>query len=152
MTAGREWIAQVTPAGHLPGHVRRELDDLVRSLAGKRVVVKLWLYQKQRSSNQNRYMFGVVVKMITDAFREAGNNVDAEDVFAFLKMEVWKITQVFVTPDGEVLKGLGSSRHWTTQEMEARLEQARAWAAQTLGIGIPLPHEEIEQPNGKESA
>ena len=58
-------------------------------------------------------------------------------------VNVWKVTQVFVTPDGEVLRGPGSSRMWTTQEMELRLEEARAWAAQVLGIGIPLPNEEL---------
>ena len=62
-----EWVCQISPAGHLPGQVRRGFDDLVRSFAGKKVKVKLSAYRKQRSLNQNCYMHGVVVKMIADA-------------------------------------------------------------------------------------
>lgn len=136
-----ELVTQITNHGHLSGKDRLRFEDTIRSLAGKRVTLIVKLYQKRRSNNQNAYMWGVVIKRITDAFREAGNNVDQDDVFAFLKAEVWKTKQVFVTPDGEVLTGPGSSRNWTTQEMEVRLEQARAWAAEMLGIGIPLPNE-----------
>jgi len=136
----REFTAKVE-GGKLPEGVSWAMEEAIRALDGKKVILTVAEVKKRRSLNQNRYMFGVVVKMITDVFREAGNNVDAEDVFVFLKQNVWKTTQVFVTPDGEVFKGIGSSRNWSTHEMELRLEEARAWAAETLGISIPLPHE-----------
>jgi hypothetical protein len=129
--------------GRIPTSVWERLGETVSRLPGKRFIITLKEQKRKRSLNQNAYMWGVVIKHITDAFREAGNNVDSDDVFSFLKAEVWKVTQVFVTSDGEVLRGPGSSRTWTTMEMELRLEQARAWAAEVLGIGIPLPNESL---------
>ena len=50
MTTAREWSCLVTPAGYLPGQVRREMDDLIRGLGGKRITLKLSLYRKKRRS------------------------------------------------------------------------------------------------------
>lgn len=130
--------------GKPPTAVLHRLLDAVSATGDKRLVLTLKEQKRRRSLNQNRYMFGVVIKMITQAFRDAGNAVDDEGVFAFMKAEVWKLRQVYVTPEGEVLFGPGSTRLWSPQEMEVRLEQARAWAAEVLGVTIPLPHEEVE--------
>lgn len=137
----REWTPQISNAGLLPGNVRRELDDLIRSLAGKRVRIKLSIYQKKRSQNQNAYYWSVVIGAITQLFRENGNYVDAEDVHEFLKLRVGKLAQVIVLPDGEVVKGLGSTAKLSTIEMEVYLEKCRAFAAE-YGVVIPLPNEE----------
>lgn len=145
----REWTTQVSNAGHLPGQVRREFDDLIRSLPGKRVTIKLSLYQKRRSLNQNAYLWSVIYARIVDAFRECGNNVDADDVHSYCKDHVGKLKQVFVTPDGEVLTGPGSTAKLSTQEFEVYAEKVRAWAAETLGIRIELPNE-INQPTHTE--
>lgn len=129
--------------GRIPEATAKQIAVAVRALDGKQVVLSLREAKRTRSGNQNRYLWGVVVAAITQAFREAGNNVDAEDVYAFLKDHVWKLKQVIVTPDGEVLRGPGSTRNKTTMEMEDLLEQARAWAAEVLGIEIPLPNEHV---------
>ncbi len=134
----REWTCTVSNAGHLPGQVRREFDDLIRSLAGKKVVIKVGMYRKKRSLNQNAFYHGVVVPAVTKMFRAAGNYVDEEDVHTFLKMKVGKLSRVIVTPDGEVVKSLGSTTRLSTIEFEEYLTMIRAWAAQ-WGCEIPMP-------------
>ena len=99
--------------------------------------------KKRRSLNQNAYYWGCVLPPIVAMFREHGSNVDAEDVHAFLKDNVGKLKQVFVTPDGEVLSGPGSTAKLGTMEFEVYLEKVRAWAAEVLGIAIPLPNEQV---------
>ena len=69
----------ITSAGHLPGLKHREFDDFIRSLAGKTVRIKVSLYQKRRSLNQNAFYWGVVVESVTQLFRDNGNYVDPED-------------------------------------------------------------------------
>ena len=49
-----------------------------------------------------------------------------------------------VTPDGEVLKGLGSTAKLSTLEFEIYMEKCRAFAAEH-GVAIPLPNEEVNQ-------
>ena len=121
----------------------------MRSLAGKRVTIKLSLYRKRRSNNQNAYYWSVIIPAITAMFREYGNNVDGDDVHEFLKLRVGKLAQVFVTPDGEVMKGLGSTTKLSTMEFEVYLEKCRAFAAEH-GVAIGLPNEEVNQPTEEE--
>jgi transposase len=127
--------------GYLLPAVGEKLRATIARMEGKRIRVAVSEVKRRRSVNQNAYMWGVVIQMITDVFRDAGNMVDKDDVFDFLKAEVWKLKQVYVTPDGEVLRGPGSTRHWSTHEMESKLEEARAWAAAVMGLSIPLPNE-----------
>lgn len=140
--SSREFIAQVSGAGLLPGKTSREIADLIRSMPGKRVRIRVGLYRKKRSSHQNAYYWGVVVPLVTGMFRDAGNYCDEEDVHAFLKLRVGKLSQVIVTPDGEVVKTLGSTARLTTTEFSAYVEMIRAWAAE-FGLSIPLPWESV---------
>ncbi len=138
----KEFTCQITPNGHLPGKERLAFDDLIRSLAGKKVTVRVALYQKKRSNRENRYYWGCVIPLVTQFFRDAGNMVDGDDTHDFLKLRVGKLAQNIVTPDGEVVKTLGSTAKLSTVEFEAYMLRIRAWAAE-YGLQIPEPNEEI---------
>jgi hypothetical protein len=146
MTVALEFICPVVDGRISDTHTKR-IGEAIRAFDGRRVSLAIKEVKPTRSNNQNRYMWGVVVRMITVAFREAGNMVDDQEVYEFLKAHVWKLNQFIVSPDGEVFKSPGSTRKLTKQEMELRLEEARAWAAEVLGIQIPLPNEESELTN-----
>lgn len=141
MTAA-EYIGTVT-GGRLPLEMAAKIAALVRSMDGKKLCFSISEVKRRRSGNQNRYYWGVVIPPIVQVFREAGNSVDAEDVHSYLKEHVGKLSQVLVTPDGEVLRSLGSTAKLSTMEMETYLEKVRCWAAETLGIEIGLPNETI---------
>jgi len=128
-------------AGKLPPSVSQQITSCLSGFEGKRVIVAIREQKKRRSLNQNAYLWSVVYGRIVDVFREYGNNVDAEDVHAYCKDNIGKLKQVFVTPNGEVLTGPGSTAKLSTIEFEVYAEKVRAWAAETLGIGIPLPNE-----------
>lgn len=130
-------------AGKIPAPVMHRLLDAVAKMDGKRLILALREQKRRRSLNQNAYYWGCVLPPIVQMFREAGNAVDAEDVHAYLKEHVGKLKQVFVTPDGEVLTGSGSTAKLSTQEMEVYLEKVRVWAAE-YGVAIPLPNEHID--------
>ncbi len=127
--------------GKLPASVLHRLIDAVSMSGDKRLVLSLKEQKRKRSLSQNAYLWAVVYGRIVEVFREHGNNVDAEDVHAFCKDQVGKLKQVFVTPDGEVLTGPGSTAKLGTMEFEEYLTKIRAWAAETLGLAIPLPNE-----------
>lgn len=90
----------------------------------------------QRSNNQNRYCWGVVVKIISD---ETGN--DANDVYEFLKL---KFNQKSVTIKGQEHVIGGSLAALSKPEFEIAMERVRAWALMEYGIVIPLPNEPPE--------
>lgn len=136
----REWACQTTKDGTLPAWVQQQLSEQIKELPGKHVTLTLSVREKPRSNNANRYYWGVVIPLITAFFRGHGNYVDDEDTHEFLKLRVGKLAQVIVLPDGEVVKGLGSTAKLTTAEFEQYLERIRAWAAEYSMI-VPLPNE-----------
>jgi hypothetical protein len=128
--------------GKIPALVWQRLGDAVARMDGTRLVLTLKEQKRRRSLNQNAYLWGVVYPPIVAMFRDAGNSVDADDVHSYLKEHVGKLKQVFVTADGEVLTGSGSTAKLSTMEMEGYLERVRAWAAEH-GVAVPLPNEEV---------
>lgn len=129
--------------GRLPEREAKRIGEAIRKLDGKRIVVSLQEVKKTRSSQANRYYWGVCVKLITDAFRDAGNMVNSDDVHDFLKSEVGKLSQVLVTVEGEVFRGPGSTTKLTTTEFSNYIEAVKAWAADRLDLKIPSPDEAI---------
>lgn len=150
MTQSLEFCGLVTD-GKLPAEVSDKIAAVIRRMEGKRVLVTVREQKRRRSLNQNAFYWGVVVEAVTQMFRDAGNYVDPEDVHDFLKLRVGKLAQVFVDPNGEVIKSTGSTTKLSTQEFEVYLDRIRAWAAE-FGVVIPLPNEELQPPTERTSA
>jgi hypothetical protein len=129
--------------GQIPPSVIRRLVEAVAKVGDKWLVLTVKEQKKRRSLNQNAYLWSVVYGRIVDVFREAGNNVDGDDIHSYCKANVGKLKQVLITPDGEVLTGPGSTAKLTTAEFEVYAEKVRAWAAETLNVQIPLPNEQL---------
>lgn len=129
--------------GKPPTAVLHRLLDAIAKMDGKRLILTLKEQKRRRSLNQNSYYWGVVIPPIVRMFREHGNMVDGQDVHEFLKLRVGKLAMNIVTPDGEVVKSLGSTAKLTTMEMEVYLERVRAFAAE-YGVAIPLPGEALD--------
>ena len=130
--------------GKLSDAATGQLCTVLRSLEGKRVVVSVREQKRRRSNDQNAYLWGVVYPAAVAMFRDAGNMVDADDVHDFCKLRVAKLGQNIVTPDGEVVKTLGSTAKLTTAEFSDYIERIRAWAAE-FGCVNPDP-ESFNQP------
>jgi hypothetical protein len=97
---------------------------------GKVVEVFVRLFKTQRSLNQNRYYWGVVVAMIAE---EAGYSL--EEAHEALKFRFLAIH------NGSLLPTVRSTTTLNTAEMEEYLESIRRFAAEFYGIVIPLPNE-----------
>lgn len=100
-----------------------------------------------RSTNENRFYWGIVMPLIHAMFREAGNVVSKEEVHEYLKMHVGKLVKNIHDPEGECKAVVRSSADLTTKEWEDWLTNIRAWAA-PLGVQVPFPNELtfIEEP------
>lgn len=131
--------------GHISDGCRKAITNALKSLEGRFAMITIEERKRNRSLSQNAYMWGVVIPPIVTAFNEYGNNVDSEQVHEFLKDEVGKLTKMVVLPDGEVKRISGSTAELKTMEFEDYLERVRAWAAEVLGIQIPMPNERFNK-------
>lgn len=98
--------------------------------------------RKVRSLKQNAFYWGVVVEMVRDGLRDAGfegvkSKEDAHEVMKalFLKRSVVNVNT------GELVMIHGSTADLLTQQFNEYINQVLQWAAEYLGIVIPLPDE-----------
>ena len=90
-----------------------------------------------RSNEQNRYMWGVVYKILAD---ELGYS--CEEVHEIMAAKFLKHFVTITTKEGiEEVEIVRSTTSLKTTEMEEYLEKIRQWSAMELGISIPLPNE-----------
>ncbi len=141
MSASLEFSVLVS-GGQLSDQTAKQIASAIRSFDGKRVTVTIREQKRRRSTQANAYYWSCVIPPIVTMFREAGNMVDADDVHLFLKLRVGKLAQVFVTPDGEVIKSLGSTAKLSVSEFQDYIARIKAWAAEH-GVLIPDPNEPL---------
>ncbi|HAH22542.1 MAG TPA: hypothetical protein DCL77_02040 [Prolixibacteraceae bacterium] len=107
----------------------------------------------KRSGDQNRYYFGVIVRMVYDRLIDLGyqtcdlvqrqdefsQNLTLEDVHEFLKQQFNRST-LFSEATGEILGSVGAStKTLATVDFIAYTERIKQWAAEHLDIDIPEP-------------
>lgn len=84
---------------------------------------------KERSDPQNKYLHGVIFKMIADETGHTAQEVHEAMAWMFLRIPDTKL------PTRRSMASL------TTVEHEDFASQCRVWASQTLNLFIPLPGE-----------
>lgn len=110
---------------------RKDMDEYLALQEDGEVQVIIQKRRKPRSDNQNRYYWGVVVRLIADEIGE----LDQDLVHHYLQIAVGNFKEIkgVKVPDGTSLKNTG--------EMEEYLERVRTWASSELSICVPLPNE-----------
>ncbi len=134
--------ASVTETGILTIPNRKRLQaDLLKF---KGCSIELTIKKKnRRSSPQNRYYHGVVVKEIEIRLRELGNDVNSEVVHEFLKH---RFNQKHLLGDGgEIIDSYpGSTTEMNRFEFSEYVEKIAQWACEFLGLYIPAPNEDLQ--------
>lgn len=101
------------------------------------LIVRAKSNDKPRSSNQNRYFWGVVLRLLSEHTGYTTNECHELVKHLFLLEKVTLHTehgdQVIDTPK--------STTSLTTSEMEKFLLDIRQWASYELGLSIPEPNE-----------
>lgn len=92
-----------------------------------RLMIDRW--KDLRSDNQNRYYWGVVIKILSD---ELG--YFPEEMHEALKLK-------FLRKESKPLPTVRSTTSLTTSEFEDYLETVRVWAITEYQIRIPMPGE-----------
>lgn len=103
-------------------------DAYVKSLKDGRYTVTVKRWRPTRTNQQNKYYWGVVIQMISD---ETGQ--DKDGIHDGLRAK-------FLTTDQDKpLQIIRSTTSLNTKEMMEYIDKIVLWAAEFLGIVIPLP-------------
>lgn len=121
---------------------RKRLEQDLRSF--RNCTIEITIKKKNtRSSQQNRYYWGVVVKEIQLRLNDLGNDFEPETVHEFLKDKFNK--KEIVGEGGEVIDFLGASTtEMNKEEFGVYVDKIIEWAASFLSIAIPLPNTDLQ--------
>lgn len=122
---------------YFPGNVKDgkvKMDDPfgfkrhIASFNDKRIQIAVRKYKTQRSENQNKYYWGVVIAILGNEF-----GYDSEEMHEALKFK-------FLKKEGKLIT-VRSTASLTTTEFEVYLDKVKRWASQEYDIVIPDPNE-----------
>ena len=124
---------------------RRKLMQALQSLSGQRVLLTIEKYKRKRTSSQNRYLHGVVFPMLQQRLLDLGwkEAVSIEWVKDLIKYQFLKMETVN-EKTGEVITSIRATSSLTTSEMMDFIADIQQWSAETLGLYIPDPNEQIQ--------
>jgi len=123
------------------------LDYAIKQFNGKEITISIERKKKKRSEQQNKYYWGVIIKLIQNAIKEQWGEIhEAQEVHELLKINLF-YSEIYNNETGEVLKIGKSTAQATTIEFEEYQEDCRKWALEWFGINIPLPNDDIEIEN-----
>ncbi|MEN6423332.1 MAG: hypothetical protein ABFD76_15440 [Smithella sp.] len=107
----------------------KRLGDYLKTLHGKNIELTIRERKSQRSLNQNRYYFGVVLDILSNH-----TGYESDEMHEILKFKFLKT----VKADMEYIK---STTKLNTVEFEEYLTKIKQWAAVELNCYIPDPNE-----------
>lgn len=107
----------------------QQFNDSLISLEGKDVEVIVRTWKKERSNDQNRYYWGVIIKLLSNHF-----GYTPEEMHNALKM-------LFLKDESRKIPTLRNTSDLTTVEFENYLAEIKQWAAAFQTIYIPDPNE-----------
>jgi len=107
---------------------RYKFDEFLKGIEDKEKLLIIDDIKKPRSENENRYYWGVVIKILAD---ELGY-LDKNDVHDAMRLR-------FLKENGK-LETIRSTASLSTQEFEEYLSKIRIFASSELNIIIPEPN------------
>ena len=123
---------QVNKKGQIPKAASEAIRNELLSFANKKVTITVEKYFKQRSGQQNRYLFGVAYKLISD---HTGYTIDeVHDLMAkkFIGEKEIKIGKLKVTTHE-------TSTKLSTTDFMGYIASIQKFAAEELDVFIPDP-------------
>ena len=114
---------------------KRKLYEVLKTRKRVKYSIEIKQHREQRSVSQNRYYFGVIIKILSE---ELGYFPD--EVHEFLKQK-FRPKELVVKATGESFKVGRSTTDDDTWDAEQYYEQIRIWASTELDILIPLPNQ-----------
>lgn len=94
--------------------------------------------KKQRSTNQNRYYFGIIVDLLSEHTGFTRDEMHEILKSKFLRRTMWIPKKTGIMEMSVISY---STKELTTVQFEKYLSEIREWSSMELGVSIPEPNE-----------
>jgi hypothetical protein len=122
---------------------RNLIKDAIETFEGKQVVIKIEKFKKKRSTQQNRFYFGIVIPIVQNCLKEAGHIMTNESTHDLIKLKFLKET-LFVNEDtGEVIERIKSTTELSTSQFMDLLAEINNFTFEYFGVSLPSPNDDL---------
>jgi hypothetical protein len=122
---------------------RNLIKDAIETFEGKQIIIKIEKAKKKRSTQQNRFYYGVIIPIVQNCLKEAGHIMTSESTHDLIKLKFLKET-LFVNEDtGEVIERIKSTTELSTSQFMDLIVQINDFTFEYFGVSLPEPGEEI---------
>lgn len=131
-----------TDAGIFHIQNRPRLEEWARQHPGRQFLITIGKRGSKRSTQANRYYWGVVVQEVQLGFLNIGYELTKEETHFFLKEKFNSIT--IENKDGVTIEVPGSTTQMTKSQFSDYIEKIARFSAEFLGVTIPEASEKLE--------
>jgi len=122
---------------------RNLIKDAIATFEGKQIVIKIEKAKKKRSTQQNRFYYGIILPIVQNCLKEAGHVMTNESTHDLIKLKFLKET-LFVNEDtGEVIERIKSTTELSTSQFMDLLAEINNFTFEYFGVILPSPNDDL---------
>ena len=122
---------------------RNLIKDAIVTFEGKQVVIKIEKFKKKRSTQQNRFYYGVIIPIVQNCLKEAGHIMTSESTHDLIKLKFLKETLFVNETTGEVIERIKSTTELSTSQFMDLLAEINNFTFEYFGVSLPSPNDDL---------
>lgn len=122
---------------------RNLIKDAIATFEGKQVVIKIEKFKKKRSTQQNRFYYGVIIPIVQNCLKEAGHVMTNESTHDLIKLKFLKETLFVNETTGEIIERIKSTTELSTSQFMDLLAEINNFTFEYFGVSLPSPNDDL---------
>ncbi len=122
---------------------RNLLADAIATFEGKQIVIKIEKAKKKRSTQQNRFYYGVIIPIVQNCLKEAGHIITNESTHDLIKLKFLKEVLFVNEETGEVIERIKSTTELSTSQFMDLLAEINNFTFEYFGVSLPSPNDDL---------
>ena len=122
---------------------RNLIKDAISTFEGKQLVIKIEKFKKKRSTQQNRFYYGVIIPIVQNCLKEAGHIMTNESTHDLIKLKFLKETLFVNEITGEVIERIKSTTELSTSQFMDLLAEINNFTLEYFGVSLPSPNDDL---------
>lgn len=122
---------------------RNLIKDAIVTFEGKQVVIKIEKFKKKRSTQQNRFYYGVIIPIVQNCLKEAGHIMTSESTHDLIKLKFLKETLFVNETTGEIIERIKSTTELSTSQFMDLLAEINNFTFEYFGVTLPNPNDDL---------
>jgi hypothetical protein len=122
---------------------RNLIKDAIQTFEGKQIVIKIENAKKKRSTQQNRFYYGVIIPIVQNCLKEAGHIMTNESTHDLIKLKFLKEALFVNEETGEVIERIKSTTELSTSQFMELLAEINNFTFEYFGVSLPSPNDDL---------